>query len=162
MSSTRKPDETKRSSPSEAWTGTFIGFLRTDGHQLMRFATSGLASTGLYFAVAVLILNYTEIRADIASLLAYLAAIGFSYLLQSRFTFCAKDDSPRQVGAFVIVSLAGLAISWLLMAILHLQLSIPAFWVAVLICGVIPATNYFLFKWVVFTQNTVPSGTSAD
>lgn len=162
MSSTRKPGDTKRTRRATTWVGTFIEFLRTDGPRLVRFAVSGLASTGFYFLLVLLILRFTDIRADMASLLAYLAAIGFSYLLQSRFTFRAKDDSARQIGAFMIVSLAGLLLSWLLMAVLHLQLGIPAFWVAATICGIIPATNYFLFKWVVFTQNTEPSGTPPD
>ncbi len=162
MSSIQKPGDTKSTRQATTWVGTFIAFLRADGPRLLRFAVSGLASTGFYFVLVLLILRVTEIRADIASLLAYLAAIGFSYLLQSRFTFRAKDDSPRQIGAFVIVSLAGLVISWLLMALLHLQLGVPAFWVAAMICVVIPATNYFLFKWVVFTQNTAPSRTPRD
>lgn len=145
-----------------AWIGALCALLRRDGRQLVRFALSGLASTGFYFVCTMAILGVTSIRADVASLLGYLAAIGFSYILQSRFTFRAKNDSARQMGAFAIVSLAGLALSWLLMAVLHLRWGVPVVWVAALICCAIPATNYCLFKWVVFAQKAEQSRTHSN
>ena len=147
---------------SAVWGGAVIGFLRTDGARLVRFAISGLTAAGVYFAVLALCLSWTGIRADLASVIAYLASLIFSYLLQSRFTFQARDDSARQVVAFVIVSLTGLALSWVVMAVLHLRIGVPVWWVAIILCGIIPTTNYFLFKWVVFTQNTGLSGTPRD
>lgn len=140
-----------------AWLVVSREFLRTDGLRLIRFGISGSASTAFYFAAVLLILGLTTIRADIASLLGYMAALGFSYVMQSRFTFRATKDSPRQVGAFLIVSLVGLVLSWVLMALLHLRWNVPAVWVAALICAVIPLTNYFLFKWFVFVHQSQPA-----
>lgn len=159
MPSEKKPDE-EGSGPSSSKAGSLLGlcqeFLNTDGLRLVRFAIAGSASTAFYFAIVLLLLGLTDVRADIASLLGYMAAIGFSYMLQSRFTFGVPNDTPRQVGAFIMVSISGLLLSWIVMAYLHLRWELPAAWVAALICVVIPAMNYIFFKWFVFLKRTEP------
>lgn len=129
-----------------------LGILRLENLRLVRFALSGVAATILYFVLITIILLISSIRADIASVIAYFLSIAFSYVLQSRFTFQLRNDNLHQIGAFVAVSLMGLAISYFMMVILHLWYGFSAFSVAAIVCFVIPAVNYILFKRIVFVR----------
>jgi putative flippase GtrA len=79
-----------------------------------------------------------------------LLSLGISYLLQSRFTFRVNADSVDQVARFVITSLAGLVVSWCVMAITVDVLSWPYFVGAAAICVLIPFVNFFVFRGWVF------------
>ncbi len=133
-----------------------VAYVRSEGLRLLRFALSGVAATALYAIFVVILLAYTSIRPDLVSAISYLLAVVFSYVLQSRFTFRSNEDSPRQIGTFLAVSLVGLSISYAMMWIFHLWLGFSAFGVAIAICIIIPAVNYIVLKRIVFTTVTPP------
>jgi len=120
--------------------------------RLFRFAISGGFTTVAYFLVSNALHYGFMISASTSSALSYAMAVVMSYLLQSRFTFQVKNDSPQQVTRFAVVTLAGLAVSWGLVKALVGFLDQPA-WVATLaVCIVIPILNYVLFHIWVFVQ----------
>jgi len=120
--------------------------------RLIRFAASGIVSTVVYFVFLMLLLSGTSLTPEVASVAAYLGALFLSYMLQSRYTFRTNTDSAFQVGSFVAVAVAGLITSYLAMLILSVWYGFSPVLVGGLVCVLIPAMNYVLFKAVVFNH----------
>lgn len=121
-----------------------------DFARIARFATSGVATTLFYFAVTNLLVM-TELAEPVAaSVYAYLSAIVVSYRLQSRFTFRLMKDSWTSVSGFLVVSLGGLAISYVTMKLFSEWLGLSYVIGALVVCVLIPVANYVLFSRIVF------------
>ena len=123
-----------------------------EAFRLFRFALSGMVSTAAYATFVLALLYFAELQADIASVLAYLGAIGVSYLLHSRFTFRTREDTTFRIASFTVVSLMGLAISYGAMSFLSVKLGLPPVLVTIVICVTIPVMNYFVLRLFVFKQ----------
>jgi putative flippase GtrA len=121
-------------------------------HRVVRFGLAGLVSTLVYFMFINALVLAAGTPPVAASVCAYLLSLGISYLLQSRFTFRVNADSVGQVARFVITSLAGLIVSWCVMAITIDVLSWPYFVGAAAICLLIPLVNFFVFRGWVFAM----------
>lgn len=128
--------------------------MHDNARQLVRFVIAGAGSTVFYFLMLVLLTKTTALDVNIASAAAYCGAIFVSYRLQSRYTFRVHRDTTYQISSFLIASLFGLALSYGVMSILAVQLKIPALIVGALICVLIPALNYILFKYIIFPPHT--------
>lgn len=118
--------------------------------RIVRFGAAGLVATLCYFVLANSFAAWDGMSPVSASLAAYLASLAVSYLLQSRFTFGVKQDSAAQMSRFVVTSLAGLGLSWVITYVTVTWLSWPFLAATVLICILIPIANYFVFKGWVF------------
>ena len=121
-------------------------------HLVVRFGVSGVTTTLVYFFLAnafVLLLGMAPV---VASVSAYLLSIVISYLLQSRFTFRVNSDSVDQVVRFVVTSLAGLAASWCGVAFTVVVLEWPYLIGTLLVCALVPAINFFVFRGWVFAM----------
>lgn len=122
-------------------------------HRVVRFGLAGLVATVLYFLLTNALVLVGGMPPVAASVGAYLLSLGASYLLQSRFTFRVNTDSVDQVARFIITSLAGLFLSWCVMAIAVDVLSWPYVIGAAAICVLIPIVNFFMFRgWVFVTR----------
>ncbi len=116
---------------------------------IVRFGISGLLSTAFYFVLMNLIVLAFGMEPVWASVLAYAIAIGFSYTMQSRFTFRVKQDSLNQVTRFVATSLAGLAVSYWTVWLFNDYLKMPYWTGAAVVCVVVPTMNFLIFnRWV--------------
>ena len=120
--------------------------------EVLRFGAAGIASTLFYFAAIAALLAGTGLRPVLASALAYLLALGLSYLLQSRFAFRAATDSTAQVARFVVTAFVGLAFSSGAMFVVTAVLSWPGIAGAAIVCVLIPVANYLVFRSWVFAQ----------
>ena len=119
-------------------------------HLVVRFGLTGVTTTLVYFFLTnafVLLLRMAPVAASVC---AYLLSIGISYLLQSRFTFRVNSDSVDQVVRFVVTSLAGLAASWCVMAFTVVVLDWPYLIGTLLVCALVPAMNFLVFRGWVF------------
>jgi putative flippase GtrA len=130
-------------------------------HLVVRFGLTGVTTTLVYFFLTnafVLLLRMAPVAASVC---AYLLSIGISYLLQSRFTFRVNNDSVDQVVRFFVTSLAGLAASWGVMAFTVVVLEWPYLSGALLVCVLIPAMNFFVFRCWVFAMSEGKNGNVA-
>ncbi|MDZ4371057.1 MAG: GtrA family protein [Phenylobacterium sp.] len=96
-------------------------------------------------------LNLTPLQANLAG---YAAAVGVSYLGNARLTFRRRALHGGQFARFILVSLAGLALTQALTWLLVLQLGWP-FWagLAVVACAV-PAMSFGLSRvWAFRTRH---------
>jgi putative flippase GtrA len=130
-------------------------------HLVVRFGLTGLTTTHVYFFLTNAFVLLLGMPPAVASVCAYLLSIGISYLLQSRFTFRVNSDSVDQVVRFVVTSLAGLAVSWGVMAFTLVVLEWPYLSGALLVCVLIPAINFLVFRGWVFAMSEGENGNAA-
>jgi putative flippase GtrA len=119
-------------------------------HRLVRFGLSGIATTLFYFVLTNALVLALHVPPVAASVCAYVLSIALSYLLQSRFTFQMGQDSFDQIIKFVITSIAGLIVSWCVMAWSTDLMAWPYFVGAAIVCFLIPVANFFAFRGWVF------------
>jgi putative flippase GtrA len=117
---------------------------------LVRFGGVGIAATITYFVLANIFVSTVLTDAKQASLAAYTSASIISYLGHRTLTF--QSDQLHRVGLprFVISTILGCLLSYLLPKLLDEQLSLSAQVAFGVICFVVPVVNYVLFRFWVF------------
>jgi putative flippase GtrA len=121
-------------------------------HLIARFGLTGVTTTLVYFFLTNGLVLLFGAPPAVASVCAYLLSTGISYLLQSRFTFRVNSGSVDQVVRFAVTSLAGLGVSWCVMAFTVSVLGWPYLIGALAVCVLIPVTNFFVFRGWVFAM----------
>ncbi len=119
--------------------------------QVLRFALVGAAATCTHYIVALI--SAIHINLYGANLLGYVAAVAISYLGHQRFSFrvAAEDVShQRQLPRFVAGSLGGLALSYLLLALMRDWLGAPNWLSLAVAVGLVPVYAFVLNKLWVF------------
>jgi putative flippase GtrA len=119
----------------------------------VRFGASGIAATHFYFLVVNLLIYGAGLAAVLSSNLAYLMALGVSYLLQSRYTFRVNSDSFGQVVKYLLTAVAGIGISSGVMYLVVHIMEWPALVASLIVCILIPVSNYLMFKFWVFATH---------
>lgn len=116
--------------------------------KLSRFGIVGIAATLMYFAADIFLVHVVHMSAGAASLIAYLLAVPLSYFGQSRFTFRTHGGRRRQQRRFLIVSIAGLAISYITSQIAVRHYHVDPAWGALVTVGLVPLLSYIcLDRW---------------
>lgn len=123
--------------------------------RILRFGAAGVATTLFYFIVVNFFLLLTNVVPTLASTLAYILSLGMSYFLQSRFTFGVWIDTRWQVLKFLLTALFGLSVSYISMLVVTKLLHWPPYVGSAIICVLIPAVNYFVFRSWIFVQPLV-------
>ncbi|WP_425493227.1 GtrA family protein [Microvirga zambiensis] len=120
--------------------------------QFVRFLASGFLATALYFLIfAIFTLAYPA-NPTANSAVSYSICIFASYLLQSRYTFKARERSALIFLKFVLTSMLGFLLSIGVMAwtVRHQSLS---YWIGALAVGIIiPIVNFFVLSLWVFVE----------
>ena len=123
--------------------------------QVLRFALVGAAATCTHYIVALI--SALHIHLYGASLLGYLAAVAISNFGHQRYSFrvAAEDVShQRQLPRFVAGSLGGLALSYLLLALMRDWLGAPNWLSLAVAVGLVPVYAFVLNKLWVFRATT--------
>ena len=136
------------SPPAPEVPGTSSGAL---SGQMARFALVGVAATCAHYLVAIVAVQNINVYG--ANLAGYLAAVAISYFGHQRYSFAlsAREISHRsQFPRFVFASLGGLALSYLVLAILETGLGAPH-WLslAAAVC-LVPVYTFVVNKLCVF------------
>lgn len=118
--------------------------------RIVRFGAAGLIATLCYVVLANALVWCARLSPLFGSVAAYLISLVVSYLLQSRFTFGLRRDSVEQMTRFVVASVVGLCLCWVITYVATHVLGWPYFAGTLLICILIPVVNYSLFKGWVF------------
>ena len=119
--------------------------------QVRRFLLVGLAATCVHYGMALLSANAVNLY--VANLLGYLAAVTVSYVGHQRFSFRLAPEAishAKQLPRFIVVSLGGLALSYLVLAIMR-DLLDAANWLSLAAAaGLVPVCAFFFNKLYVF------------
>ena len=126
--------------------------------QLLRFAQVGLAATGAHYLIAMLVLTATGVYG--ANLAGYLTAVAISYFGHQRYSFQLPAEAishGRQFPRFLLGSLGGLALSYLVLVVMEQWLGAPH-WLslAAAVC-LVPLYTFIVNKFFVF-HRSAPSG----
>ncbi|MER8499629.1 GtrA family protein [Mesorhizobium sp. M0208] len=119
-----------------------------------RFLIIGLGATLLYALLAAVFSmgDAVSMRPASASVLAYAIAAVFSYAGHKYFTFVSSGAHRFEAPRFFVLTLLGLAVSFLLPAVLSGILGLQAQIPIVLTCLVIPLVNYVMLRHWVFAS----------
>lgn len=120
-------------------------------HQLLRFILVGATATGAHYITALIC--STQVSVYSSNLVGYLAAVAISYFGHQRYSFeVAADDvsHTRQLPRFVVSSLGGLALSYLLLFIMD-GLVGTATWLSLAVAvSLVPMYTFIVNKFWVF------------
>jgi putative flippase GtrA len=127
--------------------------------QIGRFFVVGILATATHYLVAMLWLGWVSVW--LANLLGYLAAVAVSYFGHQRITFrvpVAEVSHQRQAPRFLLTSLGGLAISYLVLLALNMLLSAPDWLSLACVVTLVPVYTYIANKYWVFKLAGPPRG----
>ena len=119
---------------------------------LARFATVGALATVTYLIVANMLLKFSSIQPEWASVIAYLVGMVVSYLGQSKVTFETKAARSRQMIKFAILSLMGLAMSYLVVRYFSGAYPEYSSVATVLVAIAVPFLSFFVMTFWVFIE----------
>jgi len=139
-------------SPSPEVPGTSPGALYS---QIARFALVGVVATCAHYLFAIIAVQNINVYG--ANLAGYLAAVAISYFGHQRYSFqlSAREVSHRsQFPRFIFASLGGLALSYLVLAIMEDGVGAPH-WLslAAAVC-LVPIYTFMINKLVVFRASS--------
>src|SRR4051812_10441089 len=97
--------------------GLFAQVTSSSVRLILRFGLTGVTTTLVYFVLTNAFVLSRMMTPVFSSVCAYVVSVAISYLMQSRFTFRVDGHSLDQVARFVVMSLAGLVVSWCVMAL---------------------------------------------
>ncbi|CAA9232099.1 MAG: hypothetical protein AVDCRST_MAG76-1370 [uncultured Acidimicrobiales bacterium] len=117
--------------------------------ELMRFAAVGATSTVLYLALyAGLVL--TGVGFLLASVLAFLPVVVYSYLVHDRWTFRTRTPTHRGLGRWLLLQGTMLGLNSLALWGLVVQAGVNRLLAQVLLLPLLPPTTYLLSRRRVF------------
>ena len=122
--------------------------------QVPLFAIVGTAATLTHVVAALAARELAGLSPLQANFVGYLAAVGVSYLGNARFTFRRAVLQGPQFARFVVVSLAGLALTQALTWLLVEELGWP-FWAGLAVVAVaVPALSFLLQRLWAFRRTS--------
>lgn len=122
--------------------------------KIMRFGIVGAVSVIIYAVMAYLLTNYGGIEPVWASVTAYAIAIPVSFLGHKYFTFGSSGNMKTETPLFVLLQLCGLAVAAGLTAFITKALGWHSNIAILVVCVVLPPTNYFIMSLLIFTQSS--------
>ncbi len=118
--------------------------------QVSLFALVGLCATAVYLLVANLLMFFTPIEATWASVIAYCAGMIISFVGQRRLTFGLQDADRGHITRFIVVSAAGLLVSYFSVFLVSDVLNLHPAWATLVTVAVVPVASFFAMKLWVF------------
>jgi len=118
----------------------------------IRFAFTGGAATLTYLIAFFILQKHLNLDAKTLSLIAYACGFCVSYTGQSFFTFKQTGHDSDQFRKFIILSILGAALSWVIIAICNDGLGLKPMWGAVVTAGLIPLISFLGMNFWVFLK----------
>lgn len=122
----------------------------------------GATATCAHYIVALV--AATALNLYIANLLGYLAAVAISYFGHQRYSFQLAPEAVShraQLPRFVMASLGGLALSYLILALMRDLLGVPDWLSLAAAVGLVPVYTFLVNKYCVFRAGAVAPGNIA-
>jgi putative flippase GtrA len=130
-------------------------------HSFIRFGLVGVTNTAVDFAIFFTLYAIFEWNVVTANVLAFLAAVTNSYLLNKHWAFAQNKTGTPVVKEFLLFLTASLFSLFLSTAIL--VIGEPFLSVFILKIGaavIVPLVNYVLYKYLIFSPTRIKPQTS--
>jgi putative flippase GtrA len=127
--------------------------------QLLRFLMVGATATCAHYVVALF--TATALNLYVANLLGYLTAVAISYFGHQRYSFQLAPEAVShraQLPRFVLASLSGLALSYLILALMRDLVGAPDWLSLAAAVGLVPVYTFLVNKYCVFRAGAVAPG----
>ena len=123
--------------------------------KVLRFITSGGTAAAVHFAVLILLVEVFAVYAVTSSVIAFLVAFAFSFILQKLWTFrnFNREAAGRQAVIYFAIAGTNFFINAGLMFLFIEYLALPYLIAQVLTSGLIAIESYFLYQHVVFKES---------
>ncbi|MEE4145136.1 MAG: GtrA family protein [Halieaceae bacterium] len=119
--------------------------------QLLRFLLVGVAATCAHYLVALVSAKVIDLYP--ANLAGYLTAVAISYHGHQRFSFRLAPEAVShrtQLPRFALVSLSGLALSYLILVLMGKVIGAPDWLSLAAAAGLVPFYTFLANKYCVF------------
>ena len=123
--------------------------MRDEHRRIARFIFTGVASTGVYFALLILLQPVIPATLWLTAL-CYSIAMCLNFLAQGLFTFRTQRLSRKHLGRYIVMQGSALAMNSLTMALLVDVLNVPLLLAQVFVTGIITIAVYLLSRTWVF------------
>lgn len=121
--------------------------------QMVKFGLVGLGATAVHSAILLILVEILGIGPVLASIPAFLIALGISFLINHHWTFVAKGAYARYFSRYAAVSISGLILNIAIMygtvSVLHQSYVVG---LGVVIISV-PALSFLLQRCWTFSDN---------
>lgn len=128
-------------------------------HRIIRFLFSGGTAVVTNIILLFILVHFFYIWYLLAAVVSFLAAVAVSFILQKFFTFNdqSKSETGKQATLYLAFQIFNLCVNTMLMYIgvdlLHIQYILAQ----ILIASMMAISNFFVYKHLVFTPDTVYS-----
>lgn len=85
--------------------------------RLARFALVGIAGTGTYYLILLVLVELAAVNVTVASTVAFVVVVTQNYMLHYSWTFGSTSSHTRIFPQFVAMSVTGLILNAIVMAI---------------------------------------------
>lgn len=126
--------------------------------QIATFGVIGVVATGTHATAALLANHQLGLKPIVANFVGYLCAVSVSYFGNARLTFGRRAMHGPQILRFILVSLAGLALSQALTFICTELLHLPFKIALIPVVTLVPIFSFVLSKIYAFADPAAPRG----
>lgn len=112
--------------------------------QFFRYGIAGSAATLVHVSVVFLLVELGGLAPVLATIPAFLVALGVSYLMNHRWTFSAKGGHDQHFPRYALVAGLGLGLNVLIMGLAVDVLGVSYAWGLVVVVMIIPITGFLL------------------
>lgn len=123
---------------------------------IVRFGVTDVTTTLVYLVLINAFVLSSMMPPVLSSVCAYVISVAIWFVMHGRFTFRVNGSSLNQFPPFIVMSLAGLLVSWCAMALTVDVLHLPYLTGAIGTCVIVPALNFFVLRGWVFTTQARP------
>ena len=124
--------------------------VRQSANRFLRFCSAGFASSALYFILASIITMVLPGFEIVATVVAYLICIAFSFVLQRNYAFRSSGKVKFELVRFTMVSILGLILSTVIVYFGVTRFAISPYASYLIVIATIPILSYVLFSRFVF------------
>ena len=114
---------------------------------LRRFATTGIGATGIHAGVFFTVLHLTAIRPAPATVIAFLCALAFSYLVHHRWTFGVHGGHRSRFPRFTLIALSGAALNYVIMSIATGPFGLAPALALLLVIGIVAPLTFIASRY---------------
>jgi len=122
--------------------------------EFTRFGFIGMCTTAIHYLVLVTLYSNYDVSVLLATSVAFVFAVIFSYTANRRFTFKSDSEHQKSVPKFLIAALLGLALNITILHVLVERYGVILEWAFCVTTTVVMISNYLFNKLWVFSSDS--------
>ncbi|MDP4651576.1 MAG: GtrA family protein [Haliea sp.] len=133
---------------------SLTGIVAHSAKTLARFGIVGIAATTTHIVTVSILLHNTQLAPIASNTLAFLAAMGISFLGNLTWTFHLTGQTRQALRRFLVVSITAYAANTFLLSRILINEWFTAQWAAIFAAMVIPIITYLASRFWIFRDHS--------